>query len=334
MPILHSIIHRIDKDSGETPARLEAAGGELAPSPALDDLLAGLGDAYHAKAKAWGRFTEEGEAANLFAGELAAYLAGTTRFLDLTCTLAERLTVLIDAHLPAGGYVLVVDQQQGDTRYLSLALLHHRQGFGVDASLAVVPSHQLNLTQMTLAARLNLTQWQDGTASHPYLSWTRDRGGRKLAEDFQALLGAEEGLDASRETRTLLKAFSDYVERQDLPEEASREKTEALIDYASDQARRGEPITLGELSELVDEQQPKAFYEHIRNSDYGLAPEIPPDKRTLNQFRRFTGRTQGVSISFDSHLLGSSVEYDEDQDRLIIKTVPKQLREQLKRRQG
>jgi nucleoid-associated protein len=227
-------------------------------------------------------------------------------------------------------YLLFIDTRFGDARFLLLALLHHREGFGVNDDLAVRPARQLNLTQMSLAARLDIGQWQAEGDSKHYLSWTRERGGKQLAEDLAARLGAVEGVDAPGETRALLKAFSDYVEREDLPEEASREKTETLIDYASDQASRGEPITLEELSELLDEREPRAFYDHIRNQDYGLSPEIPPDKRTLNQFRRFTGRAGGVSISFDSHLLGSSVEYDEERDRLIIKQVPKQLKEQLK----
>ncbi|HAF94203.1 MAG TPA: nucleoid-associated protein YejK, partial [Pseudomonas sp.] len=70
----------------------------------------------------------------------------------------------------------------------------------------------------------------------------------------------------------------------------------------------------------------------IRNKDYGLSPEIPPDKRTLNQFRRFTGRAEGLSISFESHLLGSKIEYDEARDMLIIRQLPTQLKDQLKRR--
>nr|WP_268993845.1 nucleoid-associated protein [Stutzerimonas stutzeri] len=74
-----------------------------------------------------------------------------------------------------------------------------------------------------------------------------------------------------------------------------------------------------------------AFYEHIRNKDYGLSPEIPADKRTINQFRRFTGRAEGLSISFESHLLGSKIEYDERADTLTIRNVPSQLRDQLKR---
>jgi nucleoid-associated protein len=104
------------------------------------------------------------------------------------------------------------------------------------------------------------------------------------------------------------------------------------VDYASSQAKLGEPMGLEELSELIDEERPKAFYDHIRNKDYGLSPEIPADKRTLNQFRRFTGRAEGLSISFEAHLLGSKIEYDEEAGTLIIKGLPTQLTDQLKRR--
>ncbi|MFY8354368.1 nucleoid-associated protein YejK, partial [Pseudomonas aeruginosa] len=58
------------------------------------------------------------------------------------------------------------------------------------------------------------------------------------------------------------------------------------------------------------------------------------DKRTLNQFRRFTGRAEGLSISFEAHLLGSRIEYDEERDTLRINSVPTQLRDQLKRRKA
>ncbi len=122
------------------------------------------------------------------------------------------------------------------------------------------------------------------------------------------------------------------MESEDLPEEAAKEKTDTLVDYASSQAKRGEPMALDALSELMDDQAPRAFYDYIRNKDYGLAPEIPADKRTLNQFRRFTGRAEGLSISFEAHLLGSRIEYDEGQDLLIIREVPSQLKDQLKRR--
>lgn len=62
-----------------------------------------------------------------------------------------------------------------------------------------------------------------------------------------------------------------------------------------------------------------------------MSPEIPADKRTLNQFRRFTGRAEGLSISFEAHLLGSKIDYDENAGTLTIRNLPTQLRDQLKR---
>ncbi len=129
----------------------------------------------------------------------------------------------------------------------------------------------------------------------------------------------------------MLKAFSDFVESEDLPEESAREKTQTLVSYSMAQAKLGEPITLEELSELIDEDRPKNFYDFIKAADYGLSDSLPPDKKTLNKFRRFTGRAEGMSISFEAHLLGSKIEFDEDGGTLTLRGLPTQLTDQLKR---
>ncbi|UYO76233.1 nucleoid-associated protein YejK [Halomonas qinghailakensis] len=335
MPLLQSIVHRLDPSlDGErltvtaAPASTPAANED----PVMASLVNSLNDTYNTKAKGWGRFAEQGEQAGPLVAWLRAYMAEEQDFTQLSIAIAERLAQTLQEQLSVSGYLVFAHLRQGDTETLFLGLVHQREGIGINAEHQAVPAAQLNTSQLTLAARVNLTQWQSDSESAQYVSFLKDRGGKKLADGLIALLGMEEGIDAPAETRTLLKAFSDYVEKEDYDDEASREKTDTLVDYANEQLRRGEPMTLEELSGLVDEKQPKAFYDHIRNADYGLSPEIPPDKRTISQFRRFTGRAGGVSISFDSHLLGSSIEYDEHQDRLIIKQVPKQLKEQLAKR--
>ncbi|MCS2608323.1 nucleoid-associated protein [Halomonas dongshanensis] len=334
MPLVNSLVHRLDPTlDGE---RLQLT---LSPSPASSDasmsqLVNALNDTYNTKPKGWGRFVEEGDAAGPFAVWLHEYQDSTRDFAALTSAMAERLIATLGEQLSVGGYLVFGHLRQGDTDTLFMALAHQREGIGIDEGHQAAPAVLLNTSQLTLALRINLSQWQEGGASTQYVSFLKDRGGKKLGEAMADFLGMQEGIDAPAETRTLLKAFSDYVEKEEFDEAASREKTDTLVDYASEQLKRGEPITLETLSELVDESAPKAFYDHIRNLDYGLSPEIPPDKKTLSQFRRFTGRAGGVSISFDSHLLGSSIEYDENQDRLIIKQVPKQLKEQLVKRKS
>ncbi|MGM8851006.1 nucleoid-associated protein [Salinicola halophyticus] len=347
MPILQTCAHRVDKHADDQPATM-ASGGSMVDTATAESLLASFNSSFHGKPKAWGHFGGSGgeedtdnavnndvgpASSSRFAFELERYRCGESNFTDFTREATQSLLPLIDQHLSVGGHWWFTHYRQGEAEYLTLALLHQRDGYGFDAELNLVPVQQLNLGQLMLAARIDLTQWQNG-GSRQYIAYVQDRGNKKLVEDFRLWLGCQEGINAGAETRTLLKAFSDYVESEDLPEEASREKTGTLIDYANAQAKRGEPITLDELSELVDEQHPKAFYDYIRNQDYGLAAEIPPDKRTLQQFKRFAGRASGVSISFDSHLLGNSIEYDDERDRLIIKQVPGQLKDQIKERKG
>jgi len=333
MPIRHCIVHLIDKKPDGSPAVLHARDNELGASDAIENLLADLNDSYNAKqGKAWGLFHGE-SGAYPFSGWLKQYLSEEKDFTAFSRIAVEHLQKLMEeSNLSTGGHVLFAHYQQGMTEYLAIALLHHSDGVAVNAELDVTPSRHLDLGQLHLAARINLSEWQNNQASKQYISFIKGKNGKKVSEYFRDFIGCQEGVDGPGETRTLLKAFSDFVESEDLPEESAREKTQTLVDYATSQTKMGEPVTLEELSSLIDEDRPKAFYDHIRNKDYGLSPEIPADKRTLNQFRRFTGRAEGLSISFEAHLLGSKVEYDEETGTLIIKGLPTQLIDQLKRR--
>lgn len=333
MPIRHCIVHFIDKKPDGTPAVLHARESELAESQAMENLLGDLNESYNAKqGKAWGFFHPE-SGAHPFSGWLKEYLEDDGSFAAFTLKAVKHLqTLMEESNLSVGGYVLFAHYQQGMTDYLTIALLHHSEGVAVNEDLNVLPSRHLDLSQLHLAARVNISEWKNNTQSKQYISFIKGKNGKKVSEYFRDFIGCQEGVDGPGETRTLLKAFSDFVESEDLPEDAAREKTRALVDYASSQSKIGEPMGLEELSGLIDEDRPRAFYDHIRNKDYGLSPEIPADKRTLNQFRRFTGRAEGLSISFEAHLLGSKIEYDESAGTLVIRGLPTQLTDQLKRR--
>ncbi len=332
MPIRHAIVHMIDKKPDGSPAVLHAGNAELAHSEALENLLADLNDTYNAKqGKAWGFFHGE-SGAYPFSGWLKQYQDEAHDFTAFSRIAVEHLQKLIEeSPLSTGGHVLFAHYQQGMTDYLAIALLQHSEGVQVGADLTVAPSRHLDLSQLHLAARINLSVWRNNPKSHQYISFIKGKTGRKSSEYFRDFIGCQEGIDGPGETRTLLKAFSDYVEREDLPEVSAREKTMTLLDYATSQTKIGGLVTLDELSALIDEDNPKAFAEFARAAAYGLSPEIPADKRTLTQFRRFTGRAEGLSISFEAHLLGSKIEFDKEAGTLLVRGLPTQLIDQLKR---
>ncbi|WP_121498150.1 nucleoid-associated protein YejK [Pseudomonas aeruginosa] len=333
MPIRNAIVHLIDKKPDGDPSALHTSDVLLAQSEALDNLLADLNESYNARqGKAWGLFHEESGAYPL-SGWLKSYLDTKLDFIEWSRLASEHLAKLMDeSNLSIGGHVFMAHYVQGMTDYLLIALLHHSEGVAVDGQLSLNPSVHLDLSLLHLAARINLSEWQNNPNSKQYVSFIKGKGGKRVSEYFRDFLGCMEGVDGPGETRTLLKAFSDYLEKEDMAEPNAREKTEALVGYASTQCKLGIPVSLEELSQIIDEDRPKAFYEHIRNLDYGLSPEIPADKKTLNQFRRFTGRAEGLSISFEAHLLGSKIEYNEASDTLTIRQLPTQLKDQLKRK--
>ena len=253
-------------------------------------------------------------------------------FIEFSHTAVEHLQKLMEeSNLSVGGHVLLTHYQQGLTDYLIVALLQHSEAVTVNADLSVTPSKHLDFGNITLAARINISEWRSHPKSRQYISYLKGSKGRKTNDYFRDFIGCQEGVDGPGETRTLLKAFSDFVTAEDLHEDSAREKTNTLVSYSMAQAKIGEPMSLNELSGLIDEDRPSAFYDFIRNKDYGLSSEIPADRRTLNQFRRFTGRAEGLSISFEAHMLGSKIEYDEEAGSLLLRGLPARLTDQLKR---
>lgn len=332
MPVLHSVIHKIDKKPDGTPAVLHHASEELSDTSFRDELMSQLNESYNAKAgKAWGLFHPQSGAYPL-SGWLDDYLAGTSGFLAFSVDAVEHLTRLMEeSNLSVGGQALFCHYQQGMTEYLTIALLQETDSIVMSDCLRLLPMRRLDLDHIHLAARINLSEWKGNPASRQYISFIKGKNGRRANEYFRDFIGCQEGVDGPGETRTLLKAFSDFVESEDMGEESAREKTNTLVSYAMAQAKLGEPITLDELSEALNDEQPKAFADFIRDKDYGLSASLPPDKKTLNKFRRFTGRIDGLSISFEQHLLGSKVEFDEAGGTLTLRSLPTQLTDQLKR---
>lgn len=332
MPIHHAVMHFIDKRPDGSPAALHMASASLPESGAIENLVNAVNDGYNAKTgKAWGFFHGESGAYPL-SGWLAKVVSGDMQFLDFTRTAVEHLTRLMEeSNLAVGGHVLFALYQQGLTDYLTIAILRQAETISVADDLTVSVSRHLDTSAPHFAARINLSEWKNNPASRLYISFIKSKNGKRLSHYFQDFIGCQEGIDSPGETRTLLKAFKDFVEAEELPAETASEKSQHLVAYAQAQDNIGEPVSLDDLSEALDEDKPKTFVDFIRSGDYGLSESFAADKRTLTQYRRYTGRAEGMSISFEAHLLGERVEFDPASAALTIKDLPIPLIDQLKR---
>ncbi len=173
----HAIVHLIEKKPDGTPAVLHARDAELGDSQAIENLLADLNESYNAKNKAWGFFQGE-SGAYPFSGWLGEYLEGDRDFVGFSREAVEHLQKLMEeSNLSTGGHVLFAHYQQGMTDYLAIALLHHSEGVAVNESLEVTPSRHLDLGQLHLAARINISEWRNNKQSKQYISFIKGKGG-------------------------------------------------------------------------------------------------------------------------------------------------------------
>ena len=330
MPVRNAVIHLIDKTPDGSPAVLHLASRALPEATAIENLLLDVNDTYNAKTgKGWG-FFQPASGAFPLSGWLEEWFVQGFSFIEFTRTAAEHLTKLMEeSNLSVGGHVLFAHYQQGLTEYLTIAILQQVETVAVAHDLSVAISRNLNTGTLAFGARINLSEWRHSPASRQYISFIKPKGGRRIGHHFRDFIGVTEGIDSAGETRTLLKAFTDFVKTEDLANDVASEKSHDLVSYAQAQDRVGDPVSLDELSELLDEHRPKSFAEFIRAGDYGLAESFAPDKRTLTQYRRYIGRAEGISISFEAHLLGKRVEFDQSSSSLTIKNLPGPLIEQL-----
>jgi nucleoid-associated protein YejK len=169
----------------------------LAESQAIENMLADLNESYNAKqGKAWGFFHAE-SGAHPFSGWLKEYLDGGTDFTAFSRVAVEHLQKLMEeSNLSVGGHVLFAHYQQGMTDYLAIALLHHSEGVAVNAELDVTPSRHLDLGQLHLAARINVSEWQNNKQSKQYISFIKGKNGKKVSSISATLSAARKASTA------------------------------------------------------------------------------------------------------------------------------------------
>ena len=233
MPIDNSIVHQIHKKPDGQPASLTLRDAELASSEALEQLLAGLIEAYNSKPnKAWGYFHEE-SGAYPFSGWLQQLVDQEQDFVRFSSQATEHLKTLMEgSNLALGGHVLFIRYRQGMTAFLVIALLHHTEGVTVTNELDVAAARHLDLSSLNMAARINLTEWKQNASAKNYISFIRGRSGKRVSDYFRDFIGCVEGSNPEEDTNTLLQAFSDYVGEASLePELVKDPKTQFLSTF-------------------------------------------------------------------------------------------------------
>lgn len=237
---------------------------------------------------------------------------------------------LLDSSSNKGGYLWFNHYSHGDDSFLTVVLLRKKDGLSLMSDLSLDVVEQLDLERLHMAVRINLTGWQDDERLK-YLVFKVGKTANDVTEYFSKFIGCEEYTAARIDTKNLVKVAKNYSEYHELNERASADLNEFLWEQCTSWMTDGDPVYIDEVSKLLDarvQPQEEGVFLQIAQSDrFLLNNEVTLDKGALGSLKRFSGRGNGINISFEQRLLGETVTYSNGV--LTITDLPNGLKAQL-----
>lgn len=294
------------------------------------DLVSELHRVFNAKAgKGFGSFKSDSN----FNHWLQEVRQGKLNFYDFSQNCASRLKdELVKYPFSDEGILVLAEYQSLATDYLFIALLPSNQSLKVTEGLNIGATDYLDISKMDIAARIDLSTLETDAESNRYLSYIKGRVGRKVADFFLDFLQAEIGLDSKQQNLVLMQAVDDFCADAQLDREETSSYKKQVFDYCSEQIKANEEVEVRELSgELPASDDGTSFLDYTEQRGYELEESFPADRTAVRKLTKYVGAGGGLSINFDSMLLGERIFYDPETDTLTIKGTPPNLKDQLVR---
>ncbi len=311
--IIHNIVlHQIDKQADSGPSVLFLNPQTLDSSAELETFLEQLNQIYNSKpSKLFGRFlpasqetegsTEENTKEVKHHPELLKkFIAKELDFLEYTQQAMNILKFYIDqASKATGGYIAFIHYTLFGNDYVFIVMLNNATAMSINAQLKLNPIEYLDLSQLHLAARIDLTMWQEEPHSERYISTIKGRESNKLSEYFKLFIAYEELIDSKKETAELLGAVSQFCTDTIDNDEGRIEFKKKASDFCLEQADKGENIKIKDFSGYMADGAVDDFMNYIKSEQIPVNNEVSPNKSMIRKFNKISGRNQQISITIN-----------------------------------
>jgi nucleoid-associated protein len=331
MAFSHIIAHRIQRTQPTDTANLQLRPDVFSTNGKLEELAYELKVNFIRKGgKFYGRFSSE-TVDFPFSSWLKEYREQRVGFESFThkamkqfAYAVEKTEITLDAYI----FFLLEKIEAGEILYVFI--VEHTNSVYLDAELSISDSYFLNSSQLTLAAKISLNDW-DGGESATYLAIVRERGEKDLSDAFTEFVGFSDKHDVKSDTVEFLKIVDNFTESLD--ESTAKMTRSKVVDYCLEQNKAGKSVVIHDLSNSLSEElktyEPDHFSRYVATTQDQIKAEFIPDTAQVRSYARISGRSDSLSMSFDADLLGNNIHYDPASDSLIIKNLPPALKARL-----
>ncbi len=261
---------------------------------------------------------------------LSSYLDENIDFVELSQQAMQLLKHYIDqASKATGGYLVFVHYTLFGSEFLMISMLNNTSGVAVNSNLEIDPVDYLELSKLHLAARIDLSDWQDSEQSDRYISIIRGKESHKLSEYFRKFIGSDEAISSKQETSELFNAVSQFCEEKIADDEQKSQIKHKASEYCLEQADKGQNVDIKDFSNYAAEGVVDDFLNYVNSEQFKLSQEIAPNKTVIRRFNKLSGRNDRISITINEEAIGDSVIFDPDKETLTITDLPASLKAQL-----
>ncbi len=305
---------------------------DLAPQIGFAEFERLVEDAHHIftnkPAKGFGYFKPESN----FKAMLDTLLSGNGSFGEFAFLESTHLVSELSKYPFADtGLVMFARYRHLASELMIVAIIPFAEGVNINDQLSVNKVNYLNTPSITIAAMINLTEYQTNPNQLRYVTFLKGRSGRGVSDFFLDFLGLDIGFETKLQNQILMQAVQDFISDQQADQEEALAIRKQVKTHCFDVAKLGEELDVVELSGELPLNNGKSFESYVVENGYELAAQFPVDKKMISKLVMFRGAGGGITIQFDRILLSERVFYDAETDTLTIKGTPPNLRDQLVR---
>ncbi|MEX5328066.1 nucleoid-associated protein [Pseudomonas paraeruginosa] len=325
--ITNCIVHKLLKDANQREAQIDLRPAELPVNQSVQRLVEHLHKLYSERAgKGYGRFEDNDDE---YPAQRFIRQHEVTKEIDFL-EMSNRLMVHLQSRasveqFATGGFVLIVRMTNDDNDYLLVAIVTEVVGTAITEGLDVVDSVHLDMSQLRVAGRVDITAWLAG--ADRYISFLKGRG--DIANYFRLFLGCNDLVLALEESKKLVQGLEQFAVERELDAARRDEFLEQAHDYITSLGK-GVPVSLEALSNHLWPDEPAVLQTKLASDDLGLSDGFVPDRRAIKGLVKFEGKSDHWKLTFDRRAIRAGhLRYNPETDSIVLTHIPDGLREEL-----
>lgn len=329
----HVIVHKLVKEKHGKVSVVERAAA-LAVTEPVKKLILAIHDLYASKAsKGYGRF--EADEVNYPSSVILRnmFIDNSMTFVDGSKSLLSVLSAKAGAvPLATGGYVLMAQvTNAANVTWFLVAIINNVDGSVIDdKTLEVVDAMHVDLVNLRVAGRVNLTDWEKADKDIRYVGFLKQRG--EVADYFKVFLGCNELVADTEETKKLVSTLKRFAKNQGLDQKAEEDFLKSAFNYCEERNKNDEPLSLEALSNVAWPNEPKKLQEAFVEEGVQITDGFVPDGRSIKALVRLRYKTEYWTVDIDRLALSQGyAHYNQTRGELTLLKLPNELKAELDR---